>query len=205
MPRPAATPEHRDEQRRRIRRAASELHREGGLRAVSVRAVARRAGVSTGLLYSYFADLSDLMRSLWQVPISELGRSLAAVEHAEADPVERIERILLTYVDFTVANEETHRGLLLFVRAPDSQPSARHDADQLALFSSLRRAVEAGQASGAVRDGDPRLLAQLLWSGVHGALALPINVDTYDLIDGPTAAAEMVAVLTRSITTKETP
>ena len=75
----------------------------------------------------------------------------------------------------------------------------------LALCSSLRRAVEAGQASGAVRDGDPRLLAQLLWSGVHGALALPINVDTYDLIDGPTAAAEMVAVLTRSITTKETP
>ena len=200
MPRPVATQEQRDEQRQRIRRAASELHREGGLCAVSVRAVAKRAGVSTGLLYSYFANLSDLMRSLWQVPISELGSSLAVVEQAEPDPVERIERLLLTYVDFAVANDETHRGLLLFVRSPDSTTDAANDPDELMLFASLRRAVEAGQSTGAIRDGDPRVLAQLLWSGVHGALALPINIDTYDLIDGPTVATEMIATLTRSIT-----
>ena len=204
MPRPAATLEQRAEQRRRIRHAAAELHRDGGLRAVTVRAVARRAGVSTGLLYSYFSDLSDLTRSLWQVPISELGRSLAAVEQSETDPVKRISRLLLAYVDFTVANEETHRGLLLFVRPPDSKNPSRADPNRLMLFAALRRAVEAGQSAGDICDGDPRLLAQLLWSGVHGALALPINVDTYDLTDGPDAAAEMVVVLTRSITTKET-
>lgn len=205
MPRPAATDEQRAEQRQRIRRAASELHREGGLQAVTVRAVAKRAGVSTGLLYSYFSNLSDLMRSLWQAPISELGRSLAAIELAEPDPVERIRRLLLAYVDFTVSNEETHRSLLLFVRPPDSTTDLSNDPDELMLFASLRRAVEAGQSTGAICDGDPRLLAQLLWSGVHGALALPINIDTYHLIDGPEAATDMVATLIRSITTKETP
>ncbi len=85
--------------------------------------------------------------------------------------------------------------------APDSTTDARNDPDDLALFASIRRAVEAGQSAGLIRDGDPRLLAQLLWSGVHGALALPINIDTYDLIDGPTVATEMIATLTRSITT----
>ncbi len=203
VPRPAATPEQRAEQRQRIRRAASELHQEGGLRAVTVRAVAARAGVSTGLLYSYFANLSDLMRSLWQVPIAELGRSLAAVEQAEADPLTRIERLLLTYIDFTVANEETHRGLLLFVRPPDSATELNNDPDDLMLFASLRRAVEDGQATGSIREGDPRSLAQLLWSGIHGALALPVNIDTYDLTDGPTAATEMIPALTHSILTKE--
>lgn len=203
MPRPAATDEDRDAQRQRIRRAAAELHREGGPAAVTVRGVARRAGVSTGLLYSYFANLSDLMRSLWMVPIAELGRTLTAVETAVADPVERIERLLEAYVDFTVEHEETHRGLLLWVRPPDSTTDRNDDPDGLALFAALRRAVEDGQRHGDVRDGDARILAQLLWSGVHGALALPVNIDTYDLAGGPTMAGEMIPALVRSITKED--
>ncbi|MEM7094052.1 MAG: TetR/AcrR family transcriptional regulator [Actinomycetota bacterium] len=200
MARPVATEEERAEQRRRIRRAASELHREGGVRAVSVRAVAKRAGVSTGLLYSYFANLSDLLRSLWMVPITELGRSLIEVEQAEVDPVERVVRLLRTYVEFAVEHDETHRGLLLFVRPPDSTPStSNNDPHDLALYATLVRAIEDGQANGAVRTGDAGHLAQLLWSGVHGALALPINIDTYELADGPAMADEMITTLVRSI------
>lgn len=170
---------------------------------MTVRAVARRAGVSTGLLYSYFGSLSDLMRSLWMVPIAELGRTLAEVEADESDPVARIRRLLMAYVDFTIDNEETHRGLLLWVRPPNSTTDRNDDPDELALFASLRRAVVAGQSAGVVRDGAPRALAQLLWSGVHGALALPVNIDTYDLADGPDMATEMISTLIRSITTQE--
>ena len=200
MARPEATAEERAEQRQRLRRAAAELHREGGPGAVSVRAVAKRAGVSTGLLYSYFGSLSDLMRSLWMVPIADLGRSLAEVEQQEADPTTRLHRLLETYVDFVVANEETHRGLLLWVRPPNLSTDRNDDPDDLMLFASLRRAIEAGQGCGQIRSGDARQLAQLLWSGVHGALALPINTDTYDLIPGRAMAAEMIPALIRSIT-----
>ncbi len=203
MARPSATEAERAGQRRRLRRAAADLHREGGPGAVSVRSVAKRAGVSTGLLYSYFANLSELMRSLWMAPIVELGASLAAAEEAEADPLERIRRLLETYVEFTLTNEETHRGLLLWVRPPNSTTDRNDDPDELMLFSSLRRAVEAGQANGDVRDGDSRVLAQLLWSGIHGALALPINIDTYDLVGGPAMATEMINVLINSITNKD--
>ena len=115
---------------------------------MSVRAVAQRAGVSTGLLYSYFANLSDLMRSIWMVPIAELGRSLTAVEASEPDPLQRIRRLLETYVDFTIADDETHRGLLLWVRPPNSTTDRNDDPNELMFFSSLRRAVEAGQSAG---------------------------------------------------------
>lgn len=71
------------------------------------------------------------------------------------------------------------------------------------LFGSLRRAVEAGRPTGAVRNGDSEFMAQMVWSGIHGALALPINIDTYARADGPTVATEMIATVTRSIT-KET-
>ena len=205
MPRPAATEEERAATRQRIRRAAADLHREGGLEAVTVRAVAKKAGISTGLLYSYFANLSDLMRSIWMGPIAELGRRLASVENEVADPVERIERLLSTYVEFTQDHDDTHRGLLLWVRRPTSTTDRNDDPDELMLFASLRRAVEAGQAIDVVRSGDSHVLAQVLWSGVHGALGLPINIDTYDLDDGPTIATEMISTLIRSITIQETP
>ena len=199
MARPVATEEERAEQRRKIRHAAAELHHEGGMRAVTVRAVAKRAGVSTGLLYSYYANLSDLMRTIWLGPIRDLGQQLAAVEANETEPLARIEGLLTTYVDFCVANEETHRGLLLFVRPPDSTTDQRNDPDELGLYGGLRRAIEAGQTAGVIRDGDSAAMAQLLWSGVHGALALPINTDTYVLTDGPTMATEMIDALSRSI------
>lgn len=203
MARPVATPEEQAAQRRRLRVAAAELHREGGIGAVTVRAVAKRAGVSTGLLYSYFANRSDLMRSLWMGPIAELGRSLTAVEEAVADPVERIAALLQTYVDFTLEHPETHQGLLLFVRPPDSTTDRSDDPDGLRLFATLRRAVEDAQAAGRIRPGDPRALAQMLWSGVHGALALPINIDTYALAAGPDAAADMIPTLIRAIVPQE--
>ena len=85
MGRPAATDAQRDEQRNRIRRAAAELYQEGGTPALSVRAIARRAGVSTGLLYSYFTDLSELLRSLWLRPVAEFGREVDALAAAEPD------------------------------------------------------------------------------------------------------------------------
>ena len=203
MPRPTATDEERADQRRRLRKAAADLHREGGPGAVSVRAVAKRAGVSTGLLYSYFANLSELMRSLWMVPIAELGRTLAAVEADEADPVQRIRRLLETYVEFTVANEETHRGLLLWVRPPNLSTDRNDDPDDLMLFATLRRAIEQGQDVGTISEGDSRQIAQLLWSGIHGALALPINTDTYDFAPGPAMAAEMIDTLVTSLAPKD--
>ena len=72
MPRPALTEEQRRATRRRIRRAASELYAEAGLSRISARAVAERAGVSVGTLYTHFDNLTDLMRSLWRAPVARL-------------------------------------------------------------------------------------------------------------------------------------
>ncbi len=201
MARPAASDEQRAEQRNRIRRAAAELYRQDGLPGLSVRAVAARAGVSTGLLYSYFANLSELLRTLWMGPVGELGRTLAAIESAEEEPVTRIERLLEAYIAFTIEHPDVHRGLLLFVRPPSSPSPTPADPDGLVLHAALRRAITEGQRTGAVRAGDPAMVAQVLWSGVHGALGLPVNVDSYALTPGPELAAAMVATLLSAITT----
>lgn len=199
MARPAASPEERARQRRRIRRAAADLHAESGLLSITVRAVAKRAGVSTGTIYSYFSGLQELMRSLWQEPVAQAERELEAVARSHRDPVERIAALLETYARFAFEHPDVHRGALLFVRPtsvekPDVQPLA-----DLALPRLLRAALQEGQRRGEIISGDVDQLAQLVWAGVHGALALPVNADAYAVAPATELAPAMIRMIMRAI------
>lgn len=177
MARPKATPEQRAEVRRSIQRAATELYREQGLTAVSARAVAKRAGVSVGTIYSYFGDLAGLGQSLWEGRVARQEEMFRDVARQHDDPAARIEALVRAYLSFGIEQRDLYRNALMFVRPgglekPDSQP-----VSNFAFPSLLKAAIEQGQAAGAIAQGDPEALAQLLWSGVHGALALPVNLD----------------------------
>lgn len=50
--------------RRRTLDAAISLLDEGGYSALTIRAVAKRAGTSTGLIYQYFVDKQDIFAAL---------------------------------------------------------------------------------------------------------------------------------------------
>jgi len=199
MPRPAATPAQRNLQRARIRRAAAEVHAEKGLLGVSVRAIAVRAGVSTGTIYSYFENLQDLMRSLWAEPVTEANQALETAAREHPKPVERIRALLETYAAFARANPEVYRGALLLVR-PESLPKPEvQPLDRLPFHRLLREALCEGQRDGEIRPGDVDEMSQVLWSGLHGAIALPVNLDGYAILSSDALAPAMIDALMRSI------
>lgn len=199
MGRPAATDEQRREQRNRIRRAAADIYQEEGIGGLSVRSIAKRAGVSTGLLYSYFANVSELMQTMWSRPVSEFARQIDNIVEAHPEPLDRIEVMLTAYVQWAHENPDVYRGVLLLVRPPTAAAVERQPVETLALHRALRDAVAAGQAHGTVRAGDPAMWAQVLWAGVHGALALPINVDRYEITPSADLAPAMIAALVQSL------
>ena len=199
MARPKASPEQRAVVRRSIQSAAAELYRSEGLSAISARAVATRAGVSVGTIYSYFGDLTGLMQSLWTGRIAQLEDEFRALAAQHPDPLERIAALLRAYLEFGVNQAVLYRNALMFVRptaleTPDKQPLS-----EFAFPSLLHMAVAEGQSSGAIIDGDIASLVQVLWSGVHGALALPVNMDRLDLTDAETMTESMVSALIRAI------
>ncbi len=178
--RPAATEEQRRAQRRRIREAAVELHGEKGIQGITVRAVAQRAGISTGAVYSHFSSLAELAQSLWRAPLAKANAQFAALAEAELDPLRRAERLLSAYAEFSLDNPEFLRGAMLFVRPAPLDESERAPLAELDFFRLLREAVAAAQNSGQIREGDTRALALGAWAAVHGALALPINLERYE-------------------------
>mgnify|MGYP001800496207 CR=1 FL=1 len=201
MARPKASPEQRAEVRRSIQQAAVALYRAEGMGGVSARAVAKKAGVSVGTIYAYFGDLSGLGQSLWEPQIAVLEDELRAVAAAHPDPLARIEALLHAYLTFGIEQAELYRNALLFVRPSTLETPDKQPLSAFAFPTLLSAAIEQGQAAGAIVDGDVAVLVQIIWSGVHGTLALPVNMDRLDLqtarsIREPISAALMRTLLT---------
>ncbi|MGJ3508267.1 TetR/AcrR family transcriptional regulator [Enemella sp. A6] len=70
-----------EERAKAILAAASELLAEGGYEHLTMRAIARRSGMSAGLIYRYFADKRDVFATLLhnsQIELSEVLRTTHA-------------------------------------------------------------------------------------------------------------------------------
>ncbi len=181
MARPKATPEQREQVRRSIQSAASELYRAGGIGAISARAVATKAGVSVGTIYSYFGDLTGLGRSLWTGRVAEQDDKFRALAARYPDPLERLRALLEAYLAFGIEQSDLYRNVLLFVRPGNLAKPDKEALTGFAFPTLLRAAIEDGQASGQVIAGDVEDLVQVMWSAVHGVLALPVNMERLDL------------------------
>lgn len=202
MARPEATPEQREDIRRRMREAAANIYRANGMSAISARAIAKKAGVSVGTIYAHFGNLTGLMQSLWKGHVGRLNETFQKLAAQNELPLDRLRALLAAYLDFGVENAELYRGAFMFVR-PDALDKPEIEPLTSADFPALLvDTIQKGQASGAIIAGKPEMLAQILWSGVHGCLALPVNIDRLDLIPAEKLAPDIVSALLNTISTQ---
>ncbi|MEO0962266.1 MAG: TetR/AcrR family transcriptional regulator [Pseudomonadota bacterium] len=201
MPRTPATAAQRNEESSRIRNAAGTIFAEKGITAISARAVAKEAGVSVGKIYAYYNSLTELMQSLWLGRVQRLTTTLHDLAGSIDNPVERIRSILEAYVSFAHTNQDLYKGGLMFVRPDELQKPEQADAEDLPIMDLLIKAIVEGQKTGCIQKGSAVRMAQLLWAGVHGALALPINIDRYAFKERDHLTGDMVDALMGHIQT----
>lgn len=200
MPRPIITPEQRQQTRQRIREAASRLVAKRQVEDVSARAVAAEAGVSVGTIYKYYENLTELAQSLWKEPVEALRQQIVADAKTVKDPVERVRVLLEHYVRFANEKHRVFKGAFLYVRPESRKKPESSDIEEEVFFGLLHTAIIEGQVSGQIRDDDPKLLAQTLWAGIHGALALPITLELYTFSPKEEITEHMVKSLMLLIT-----
>ena len=171
-----------------------------GFRRTTLTDVARRAGVSRMTLYRRFADVRSLVGDLMTREFSELLR-----QATEALPDTGSHR------DRLVAKATTSVSVLwtnpLMARVLDVDPELllpyvvdRVGATQRLVEPALRADVEAGQADGSIRAGDPALITRALYLVLQSFVlsARPALTDLHPAGDGAARAAllrELGAVL----------
>ena len=195
MPRPALTDEQRREVRRKIRRAAAELYAKNGLAAISARMIAQEAGVSVGTLYSYFANLTELMQSLWKEPVIKLLDELETALTDVNEPIDKLRMLLESYAKFATEQRSVYRGAFLYVRPESHDQPKQVERDSDRLFCLFRNSLVEAQQKAQIRDGDPNTMTQTLLSGMHGAIALPLNLDRVAYDPPEVASQHMIDAL----------
>lgn len=119
-----------DAMREKVLARSSELFASKGFAAVTMRGIAREAGVSTGTLYHYFETKEQLFARLVERAASQDIREALATLPADADPLARIDSFL-SFV--RVAESRLQEFLLLTL------DYVRHvDAPSDVIVSALR-------------------------------------------------------------------
>ncbi|MEM9153077.1 MAG: TetR/AcrR family transcriptional regulator [Cyanobacteria bacterium P01_F01_bin.3] len=199
MARPPLTEKQKAKMKGDIRRAALRLKDKRESEPITVRAVAAEAGVSVGTFYSYYGSLAELTQSTWKEPVDELRRKIERLAEKTSDPVIRIQKVLECYARFEKEKRLAFKSAFLFVRQPYMSEPIKEPIKNEAFFIILRDSIEEGQAAGVIREGDSTEMAQLLWSAIHGALALPYHLDRYNFYPSQKLAKKMATFLVESI------
>lgn len=148
--------------KQRLISSAVSLLAEEGVEAVTLRRIAREAGVSHSAPLRHFAGRTELLSAVARQGFAELGRSSLPETTA---PTERLAAACRTYVDF--ARRSPAMFELMF----------RHDLVDTreldrALFKRFTKLVEDAQAAGWRSAQDTRTLAASLWAALHGLAEL---------------------------------
>ena len=143
-----------------------------GARAVSLREVARAAGVSHTASYRHFPSKESLLAAIAEQGFVMLGDAVgAAVQAHPDDPLAGLQASGIAYVEFGV--QYPHHLQIMFggvIGDHADHPGLKQAAE--GAYERLREAVRNAQKSGHLRAGDERIIALASWAQVHGLALL---------------------------------
>jgi AcrR family transcriptional regulator len=152
--------------------AATELLLDTGhAKAVSIRSVAERVGVTPPSIYLHFQDKDTLLDAVCARYFEKLDDEMQLVSAAQASNVELLRAQGLTYIRFATQNPELYRIATMGEWRSDSDVDA---ALASSAFAHMRATVQALIDEGAFPPGDAARVALELWSTAHGVASLLI-------------------------------
>ena len=156
--------------RDRLRKIAAELFVETGYDGFNMRELAKRAGVSAMTPYRYFSDKAEILASVRTQAFAGLADKLDRARILGASPAEKIAAVAFAYVEFAQQEQLYYRLMFDFSR-PRSDSFPDLDLQESRVRSALGTLMRDLVGRGAL-EGEPGLMAQFLWSAMHGSVAL---------------------------------
>ncbi len=150
------------------------LNEAGDERAVTVRAIVERVGVTPPSLYRHFDSKEELIRQAVAQRFDALARAIGAGTAPAAergDAAGALRGGCLAYLRW--ADEEPGGYALLFAsrRQTELTPDGPTRTE---AFDALIRGITRCQQAGVARAGDPERMATIVWAGLHGIASLTV-------------------------------
>lgn len=177
-PEAESRPYHHGDLRRALVEAALHIVERDGLAALSLRAVAREAGVSPAAPYHHFKDKQQLMEAVGAEGFERLTGEMAIAKAGAATPLEAMSALGVAYVCYARKHPALYQLMWDCSRGGPGTPEP--ESEKRAYNILEQTIIEAGIAS----PDDPvalKLAAASAWTKAHG-LAEMAGFEQFDAL-----------------------
>ncbi len=174
---------HHGDLRNALIEAATTVLVKKGAVALSLREVAKVAGVSHAAPYRHFRDKAALLRVLAQGGFERLTAAInTAAENSPHNPEQKLIEAGVAYVRNALQHPEITR--LMFAGTVEPQQDHACLAASVASYEALLDIIREGIEQGSFRQQPPQQLVLVAWASMHGlamlAVARLLEVDIDD-------------------------
>ena len=145
---------------------------------LSLRSVARRAGIAATSVYLHFADVDELAAAVAERHFGELARAIARAYRAHDDPALALIAGCKAYCRFGIRHPGHYR-VLFDVERPSLGPRRAHGqvtSGGQGVLDGLVEGIERCQRNGLTSSAsDAAQLALLVWTALHGMISLRLS------------------------------
>ena len=162
-----------DDVRRRLLEAAALLLDEEGPDSLTARRLAKEAHTSTMAVYTHFGGMQALVREIVVEGFRRFGDHVTDQPQTD-DPLADLAEMAFAYRENALANPHLYAvmfgatSLGGYRLAPEEREVGRY------TFVVLADAVERAMDAGRLRRDDPSVVAEQLWSAMHGFVMLEL-------------------------------
>ena len=144
----------------------------GHAKAVSIRSVAQRVGVTPPSIYLHFADKDTLLDAVCARYFEKLDEEMQRAAADQPSAIEVLRAQGLAYVRFATKTPELYRIATMGEGRPGSDVDVALNSS---AFEHMRSAIESLMAEGVYPAGDSTAFVLELWAAAHGVAAMLIS------------------------------
>ncbi len=162
---------YRQELRRTILDAASELFVREGYKSFSMRKLAQRVDCSHAYIYLHFKDKQHLFDCLVEDSFTQLAQALQRLQNGDRrkDPISLLKKAARIYIDFGLRNPSAYEFAFIIRRTGPARPWKPHPT-----FAFLRNTIKRCVDEKRFRAVNVDTATQAIWAAVHGVTSLLI-------------------------------
>ncbi|MDR2942606.1 MAG: TetR/AcrR family transcriptional regulator [Treponema sp.] len=168
----------RETTRGKIEAAALSLFARKGL-SVTIDEIAKKAGLSKGLLYSHYPSKEALISELMRQAAVNAGTSVKKIADGDNSADVKIKQITAMMCEMLSSSQIGIDYVMFTIQAGMSgflMPEAGlYTADNPHPVESLARIIASAQAEGSAAKGDPVQLALVFWAAVEGLCCFAVT------------------------------
>ena len=147
------------------------LMRDGDVRAVSIRSVAQRVGVTPPSIYLHFADKEALLEAVCGRYFEQLGEEVQRVIAGQTCTLDVLRAQALALIRFATKAPEPFRTATMCATKPGNEV----DLALTVAFGHMCQTVQLLMDEGIFAAGDPIVVTLELWTVAHGVAAMQTN------------------------------